>query len=212
MLLVRPRRDVLTESHHVDVVVDQHGHRELPRQVRRDVELVPPGHDRRIGRTAGGVLHRPGHPDADAHHVSGLHADLAEQLVRHVRHAVEHDGRPVRDVGLDGRLLEDLAGDVDDGDGGVRRPEIDGEHGVPTLVEGEPGGRTSTGRRRLADRGEQARREQGVDAHGDGGAGQRAQLGELGLGAWLAVAQELEQGTGTLGGGCRRRDPGCAGP
>ena len=49
---------VLPERHHVDVVVDDDDDVERGADERRHVEAVPAGHDRRVGRAAGGVLDR----------------------------------------------------------------------------------------------------------------------------------------------------------
>ena len=51
---------VLAEGHDVDVVVDEDVHADLGPHEAGDVETVPARHDRRVGRTAGGVLDRTG--------------------------------------------------------------------------------------------------------------------------------------------------------
>ena len=55
----------LAEGHDVDVVVDQHRHVVVALDVAGHVVPVPAGHDRRVDRTAGGVLDGAGQADAD---------------------------------------------------------------------------------------------------------------------------------------------------
>ena len=58
-------RVLLAERHDVDVVVDEHRHVEAPLHVAGHVVAVPAGHDRRVDRAPGRVLHGPGQADAD---------------------------------------------------------------------------------------------------------------------------------------------------
>jgi hypothetical protein len=69
----------LAEGHDVDVVVDQHRHVVGALHVTGHVVPVPAGHDRRVHRTAGGVLHRARQADADGGQLGDVASVAAQQ-------------------------------------------------------------------------------------------------------------------------------------
>src|SRR5690606_16344303 len=116
---VRPRRRVLAEREHVDVVVDQHRDvgREPGGDQRRDVDAVPAGHDRRVHGATGRVLDGPRQAEPDGGDVGDRPADAVEQAASGVEHEVEHGVGAVGDVEVDGGRRQHAAGEVADRDG-----------------------------------------------------------------------------------------------
>ncbi|MCY1232905.1 hypothetical protein D9M72_454210 [compost metagenome] len=85
-----PVRRAFAERHDVDVVVHQHGDRQRAPDVTHHVEPVPAGHDGRLNRHAGGMLHRAGQPDPDAGEVRGCPACLTEECFSFLDHTAQY--------------------------------------------------------------------------------------------------------------------------
>ena len=66
VVVFRPVGTLFSESHDVDVVVDQHGNVEGVSHIAGYIEVVPAEHDRRVGRSIRRVFDRTVKADADA--------------------------------------------------------------------------------------------------------------------------------------------------
>ena len=149
------------------------------------------------------MLDGAGHADADADE-AGVGVVLGGQQPTALGdHVVEHRLGSGGDVDLVRVRGEDVAGEVGEGDGGVRGAEIDRQHDARQRVEGDPRGRPPARRDGLSGGAHEAGREQHVDAARHGGAGEARERGELRLGAPAAVAEDLED---LPGAGIRGRD------
>ena len=89
-----PVNPVLAAGHDVHVVVHEHRGAVVLREPRRDVEAVPPGHDRGIDRPPGVELHRARHADADPADVGSALPGRLKQLVEAGRHPRQHLAGP----------------------------------------------------------------------------------------------------------------------
>ena len=190
----------LAEGHDVDVVVDEHGDGEVLLEEAGDVVPVPAGHDRRVDRTAGGVLDGTGQADADRGQVVGASRAAAQQRPDRRDHPAEDDLGALDDVDLRGDLGEQRAGEVAEHGPGVRGADVDAHHDPRGRVEGEERGWPAAGGLAPAEGGDEAQPHQRVDARGHRRAGQSGGLGELGTGPRTAVPQQLEDVTGAHGG------------
>ena len=147
------------------------------------------------------MLDGTGHADPDADEPGVGVAAGGEQPAALGDHVVEHRLGPVGDGDLVGVRGEDVAGEIGEGDGGVRGAEIDGQHDARQRVEGDARGRPSARRDRLSGGAHEAGCEEHVDAARHGGAGEPGEGGELRFGAPPAVAEDLEDLPGAGIGG-----------
>ena len=135
----------------------------------------------------------PGSADADREQVARRTAELVEQVVAGLRHPAEHGLGALGDLDGFAALGLQATGQVADGDAHVRRADVDAEHDSAARRDRELRRRPATGRDRVADRADEPEIHEGVDAEGDGGAGEARHRGKLGASAWAAVAEDLEQ-------------------
>ena len=189
---IAPFPVVLAEGHDVDVVVDEHRGVVASGQVIGHGVVVPAGHDRRVLCPAGQELDGAGQADADGPHLVGIASSLGEKLVEAIRDHVEHSRRPLDDVDVSGRGGQNGAGEVGDGDPGVRGAGVRGEHHTTLVVEGERAGRPAAGGGVALFFGDQEQGQQGVHSLGHGRTGQTGQLHEFGAGARPTIADQLE--------------------
>ena len=195
----RPARGLLAEREDVHIVVDEDRDVERTLHIAGYVEAVPARHDRRVGRAPRGVLDGAG--DADAHaHEGEAAGGRGEQGAALCEDRVQQGLRSVADVDRARARIQDHAGQVGDGDGRVRGPEVDGQDEPGARVEGHPGGRAATGRHGLTGGAQEVGGQQSIDPGGDGRAGQSGEGGELRLGAGVPVAEDLEDLAGPGGG------------
>ena len=139
----------------------------------------------------------PGHADADAAHVLGGAVGLASSVGEAlVRPCSSTGSGPVGDVQVERHLGERRAGEVADGEPRVGGAEVGGEHDAGELVEGEDRRRPAAGRGAAAGLVDELVREQGVDALGDGGAGEAGPAREVRAGDRLAVADQPQHRAG----------------
>ena len=207
VVVFRPVGGLLAQGHDVDVVVHQHRDRQRALDVPDDVEPVPAGHDRRLHRHPGGMLHRAGQADADAGEVLRAAAGLAEQRGPFRHHPVQHGLRAVGDVLGQPALGQHRSTQVRDGNVHVGGADVDRQHHAGGGVEGKARRRPAAAGTGLACRPYESGVHQCVNAGRDGGTRQAGGQGQFGAGAGLAVAQQLEQVPSTghaargLGGG-----------
>ena len=163
--------EVLAERHHVDVVVDERRRAELGGEVAGHVEAVPAGHDRRVDRAPGGVLDRPGQPDADAGEVLDSHG--REQLARQCRRRgrAPTSGPSAMSRSSFTSASTEPARSVTASRAWVA-PRSAAEHDAHRRVEREARGRPAAGGRGLARVPDEAAGQQRVDPRGHRGAGQ----------------------------------------
>ncbi len=192
-----PRGAVLAQRHDVHVVVDEHGGVEPLLQDPGDVDVVPRGHDRRVDGPPGGVLDGAGEADADADQVVDAAPRGRDELLAGVRDPRQDDVGTVRD--REGRvgLGEHVGREVRDGEAGVGRAEVHGEHDARLRAEGEGHGRAPAGRAGLARGGDEAGRHEEVDPGGDGRPRLSRDRCEVRTGARLTVPEQLEHVAGT---------------
>ena len=183
---------MLAQRHDVHVVVDQAWGVVALGEAVTDRVAVPPGHDRRVDRPAGGELDRAGDADAHRHHVVVDPAVQVEQGVEVELDLSEHRFGPGGDVEVDGLLGEELAGEVGDAEPGVGGAQVGDEHPAGLPVEGEEGRRTATGGRGVPDLGHQPVGDEPVDPEGDRGACQPGRPGDGVAGGRLAASDQLQ--------------------
>ena len=112
------------------------------------------------------------------------------------RDPVEHDVRTLRDVEVRRQLLERLAGEVADGEPGVRRPQVGNEHDPGIRIEPEDRRRAATGRWTLPHLAHEVVGDEEVDTLGNGGAGQAGHAGQLGTGRGFTPPDEAQHLSG----------------
>ncbi len=122
------------------------------------VEPVPAGHDRRIGRTPGGVLHRAGETNADPGEIGDVAAGLVEELAAVVEHPPQHGLGSERDVEVDVLVRQHGRRQVGHGEPDVGRADVGGEDHASGGVERELGRWTASRGGRLASRRRRASR------------------------------------------------------
>ena len=205
----RPRASApcpVAQRHDVHVVVHQDRNREGPLDVTDDVESVPAGHNRRLHRHAGGVFHGPGSPiPAPARSPVPRSASSSRARPRSLPCPGQPPGRPRRPapaVAPPGFPLRSVTAII--------------TWVAPTSTArtaraaGLKASATAACRRWVwpPRPGQQAGRDQRIDAGGDGGAGQPRGQRQFRAGPGLPVAQELKEVTGAGPGAAAARAAG----
>ncbi len=138
-------RPVLAERHHVDVVVDEHGHREVVGEIRRDRDPVPSGQDQWADHAPGLDVHRPGNADADASYGVASVGGPGKQLVKAASDFGQHRIGPLAAVRLEDVFRQDLSRQIADGELCSARTHGGGEHDPSRRVELQPRGWPAAG-------------------------------------------------------------------
>ena len=128
---------LLAQRHDVDVVVDEDGHGKGLLDVPGHVVAVPAGHDRRIDRASGGVLHRTGQAETDGGELGDGALLLPHELADRVLSPPENLLGTGRDIEVGASLGQHDAGEVGQGDAGVTRSDVDPGHDVGRQVQGK---------------------------------------------------------------------------
>ncbi len=163
---------LLANGHDVDVVVHHHPRRwEAALHERLDGEPFPQGHERGGNEHARSELHRPGHADADSHHLGGIAAAPRQQVGDQLGHAPQELIRAGAHVGRLGTLLQDAPAKVGQSDIYAGRADVYADDVAQAGINVEQVGTATAGRFAFPYLGEDTGGDQAAGNGGDAGAG-----------------------------------------
>lgn len=130
----------------------------------RQIEPVPPGHDRRIDRSPGGELDRTGKADAHSDDVADAATGFLEEAQGRGGQPLHGADRARSDLALLPGLREQSAGQIRHRDPGMRGPEVCCDDDPGLWIEGELRAGASTRGDRIIDRSDETEVEELIDA------------------------------------------------
>ena len=189
---IPPTQRVFAKRHDIHVVVDKHGHVDVPPYPPAHVEIVPAGHVLAVW-PSGAMLNRSWQSNADGDEVALRPTALLQKKASCSDNPLERGLRAVSYI--DGSFMgrQGVPGEIGDGDVTSIRAQIDREHHAGEWVQRELRRGPASRRSRVADRRHQALLHQRVYTRGYRRAREAGDLRKFGACSRFAVAQHLEE-------------------